>query len=698
MSPDTLLTFLASNLLWQTALIGGAVFMALTLLPRAHASTRYRIALSGLLGCLLLLALPFVPTFLPDVSVGVVPETVFPLNQMRPTSISVSDSAPTLPQMSAEIFRWAIPSLSEALTLFWVLGGAVFGLRIGLALWQSRLWVKQAKPVHISTAKPLSRRVEILRSSHASAPLVLGFFRPVILVPENFNLDIDVPEIRVVLEHEIAHITRKDVWTHLAQKIVLALLWWCLPLHWIHSQIGIEREKLCDDIAAQKTGTGKALARALVDLAGAHLRPPSPILAIGIHPRANQLAERVHRLYKGTPMTKISKKLLLTTSLAVPLTLAGLSLVTPRAFAHDPVSTHRQAQDLTQQEYALYKSAERNDLASVKKSLERGVNPNIVLGGDGTPLIAAVRHANEDMINALIDAGADPDLLSGGDGTPLITAAASGRNRIVSLLLKRGADVNHPTFGNGDGNPLIQAASHGHLSTAKLLLANGADVNASVPGDETPLINAAQQGHLMMAKLLVSKGADVHLGAWAAHYDGTVSEWRTPYGEATKHGRTLVVQYLDSQGASEKDGLPPKTEAASSPMPSHKIVEGRVSSRFGIVRKNILPKVPHRGIDIVNKTGTPIYAPADGLVVLAASTYRGTKKYGNVLVLETSGGVETVFAHLQGFALKKGDVVKPGDVLAYVGNTGASTGPHVHIETIVNGKLLNPSDVWPQLK
>ena len=54
------------------------------------------------------------------------------------------------------------------------------------------------------------------------------------------------------------------------------------------------------------------------------------------HPHASQLAERVTRLYKGSPMTKISLRLLVTTSLAVPLTLASLAIVTPRAFAHNP--------------------------------------------------------------------------------------------------------------------------------------------------------------------------------------------------------------------------------------------------------------------------------------------------------------------------------------------------------------------------
>ena len=144
-------------------------------------------------------------------------------------------------------------------------------------------------------------------------------------------------QTRAVLEHEIAHITRGDLWVNFAQRLILALLWWCVPLYWLNTQIGIEREKLCDDIAARKTGTGKALARALLDLAELHSRTSPPLLAIGIHPKTSHLADRVRRLYTGNPMIKLSKKLLLTSSLAVPITLlASLTLITPRAFAHNP--------------------------------------------------------------------------------------------------------------------------------------------------------------------------------------------------------------------------------------------------------------------------------------------------------------------------------------------------------------------------
>ena len=78
--------------------------------------------------------------------------------------------------------------------------------------------------------------------------------------------------------------------------------------------------------------------------------------------------------------------------------------------------------------------------------------------------------------------------------------------------------------------------------------------------------------------------------------------------------------------------------------------------------------------------------------------YGPVEKYGKTIELETAGGVKTLFAHLQSFAVRQGSEVKAGDIIAYMGNTGVTTGPHVHIETHVDGKLINPEKVWPNLQ
>lgn len=94
----------------------------------------------------------------------------------------------------------------------------------------------------------------------------------------------------------------------------------------------------------------------------------------------------------------------------------------------------------------------------------------------------------------------------------------------------------------------------------------------------------------------------------------------------------------------------------------------------------------HHGLDIANKTGTPIYAADSGTVeVLGWGT-----GYGNQVVINHGGGKKTRYAHLSKFFVKKGDKVEKGQTIAAMGSTGWSTGPHIHFEVIINGKKYNP--------
>ncbi len=94
----------------------------------------------------------------------------------------------------------------------------------------------------------------------------------------------------------------------------------------------------------------------------------------------------------------------------------------------------------------------------------------------------------------------------------------------------------------------------------------------------------------------------------------------------------------------------------------------------------------HEGLDIATPHGQPVFAPSDGTVVFA-----GTETgYGKVLVIDHGYGVKTRYGHLSEIAVHLGDHIKRGDRVAAVGNTGRSTGPHLHYEVRVNGIPENP--------
>lgn len=114
----------------------------------------------------------------------------------------------------------------------------------------------------------------------------------------------------------------------------------------------------------------------------------------------------------------------------------------------------------------------------------------------------------------------------------------------------------------------------------------------------------------------------------------------------------------------------------------------RVTAPFGW-RKHPIKKTRefHPGIDLKAKRGTPIKAPANGVVEFAAHHKRG---YGKLIILDHSFGFQTRYAHLKKILVKNGQFIKKGDVIGHVGNTGLSTGPHLHYEVRFIGRLLNP--------
>jgi murein DD-endopeptidase MepM/ murein hydrolase activator NlpD len=94
----------------------------------------------------------------------------------------------------------------------------------------------------------------------------------------------------------------------------------------------------------------------------------------------------------------------------------------------------------------------------------------------------------------------------------------------------------------------------------------------------------------------------------------------------------------------------------------------------------------HRGVDVATKMGTPIIAPADGMVVETGKDV----DYGEVVRIQHGFGYQTFYAHLSEVVVKKGQKVHRGQMIAKVGNSGRSTGPHLHYELLIDGLPANP--------
>ncbi|RAX57942.1 peptidase [Helicobacter monodelphidis] len=126
-------------------------------------------------------------------------------------------------------------------------------------------------------------------------------------------------------------------------------------------------------------------------------------------------------------------------------------------------------------------------------------------------------------------------------------------------------------------------------------------------------------------------------------------------------------------------------------IPNGSPMEGdvQVSSSFGYRSHPLMKRREfHTGTDIRTPIGTPIYSTADGVVAFSQTGYNGG--YGVMVKIDHAYGFRTVYAHLSKSAVSAGEFVKKGQLIAYSGNTGLSTGPHLHYEVLFLGDRLNP--------
>lgn len=231
-----------------------------------------------------------------------------------------------------------LPDLTLPLALVWLAGTLFLFARIGRDLIAVERLVANARPAQLP--ERLQRRMKGVRvavSPDAPGPMAAGLFRPCIVLPESIALN--SPGMAALLEHEKAHIQRRDMAVALAQRVVLALLWWSPALYWISRRIDEEREVACDEAAVHCTGDAKAFARSLTLEAQNQLWARAPRLAVGAIGPRSQVGRRIRRLIdiaKGISPAKYSGRLAFA---GLALAVAVAAMVTPRFPADAQQST-----------------------------------------------------------------------------------------------------------------------------------------------------------------------------------------------------------------------------------------------------------------------------------------------------------------------------------------------------------------------
>ncbi len=238
--------------------------------------------------------------------------------------------------------------------------------------------------------------------------------------------------------------------------------------------------------------------------------------------------------------------------------------------------------------------------------------------------------------------------------------------------------------------PLIKKLAHVGGAIDSSIYQTGAD--AGIPASMlNELINAYSYDVDFQRDIKKGDSIDVLFERMETN-DGTVAgNGNFVFSELNLGGRVLkIYRYTDKDGVA--DFYNEKGESIRKALLRTPINGAKITSSFGMRQHPLLGySKMHKGVDFGAPIGTPIYAAGDG-IVMSASAKNG---YGNYLKIQHNGKYSSAYAHLSRYAsgVSPGKHVKQGQIIAYVGMTGATTGPHLHYEILVNDQQVNPANV-----
>ncbi len=294
------------HLLWQGALIAGILAAALSLLSRRNSSVRYAAACIALASLPVLATITAIRAYDPPqqmTATAALPITNEPAANTAATNDALQSSA-TLANESTSLrdllagARRYLPFI----VLAWLAGVALLATRLVIS-WvrvqkmardraKSAAAIWNASMSRISRALGLRRAVRLLESAAVDVPTVIGWLRPVILLPASTLAGLAPEQIEMLLAHELAHIRRHDFFINLLQALVETLMFYHPAVWWISQRVRIERENCCDDLAVAVCGNPVQYARALTRLE--ELRAGVEYAAVAAN--GGSLVQRIRRL------------------------------------------------------------------------------------------------------------------------------------------------------------------------------------------------------------------------------------------------------------------------------------------------------------------------------------------------------------------------------------------------------------------
>jgi beta-lactamase regulating signal transducer with metallopeptidase domain len=310
------------HFVWQGALIGLAAAVAFLSLQRSAADVRYVVAAIALSLMATMPVVTGVQTYRTVTAVKAAAAAEIAPSRSSPGPVEAGTRVAAASAPAGEIASGVVVSPSWRITrpapvepwlpvlvLGWLTGVALLTLRL-LGGW---MWVQRMKShgataaaaelqrivARLSRRLRISRRVTLLQSSGVDVPTVIGWMKPVILLPVSALAGLSSSQVEAILAHELAHIRRHDYLVNLLQTLLETLLFYHPAVWWLSRRIRAERENCCDDLAVSLCGDPVGYARALADLEERRGTPVHLALAATGGP----LLCRIRRLLLAPPAT-----------------------------------------------------------------------------------------------------------------------------------------------------------------------------------------------------------------------------------------------------------------------------------------------------------------------------------------------------------------------------------------------------------
>jgi murein DD-endopeptidase MepM/ murein hydrolase activator NlpD len=312
--------------------------------------------------------------------------------------------------------------------------------------------------------------------------------------------------------------------------------------------------------------------------------------------------------------------------------------------------------------------------ASAPVTLQRsGVVQHTVVQGDTLANIAARYTLSEDTLRRS-NPGYDTVLADTQLAAGLILAIAPAEGTVITVQ---------------SGQNMLAIALQNGMTVSELSKLNG--IKSVQAGQYVFIPASAHIAQVQAVPVQIQTSGVLQASAVASPGTSSPSGSSSSAGEIQKSARTL---HLETQ----KTLLGRASRLLASytpPTPSQNFIwplSGRLTSYYGRRNISVGGNTFHAGLDIAAKTGTPIAASRPGTVTKAG--WGGS--YGYVVYLDHGDGSQTRYGHQSQLNVRVGQYVNQGDIIGFVGSTGASTGPHVHFEIRFNGRSVDPLGYLPQ--